>query len=224
MVRPPIHNTSIAPAQPPVAPNGPSTPRTKMIGTSAKSSNRSIEKADLPTALVKPTRGSTTAVEDRASASPRPIAPAQLWPIRCNTSAMIAADTSSSAAPTPNTSRRMVHSRRKRQFEPDREEQQDDPKLGKRLDRFGVGDGDESEARDSPGLSTRDRRGPTASPMRMKPMTGLILKRANAGMTIPAAPKITSASLIPDVLNSPAPCIPAFKQRRWRLSLTLKPH
>jgi len=38
----------------------------------------------------------------------------------------------------------------------------------------------------------------------MKPITGLIRNRAKAGMTTPAAPRITSASLNPEVLNSPA--------------------
>ena len=33
-------------------------------------------------------------------------------------------------------------------------------------------------------------------------MTGLIRMRAKAGMTIPAAPRITSASLKPEVLKS----------------------
>src|SRR5512133_3033932 len=39
-------------------------------------------------------------------------------------------------------------------------------------------------------------------PMRMKPMMGLMRIRATAGIAIPAAPRITSASLNPDVLNS----------------------
>ena len=33
----------------------------------------------------------------------------------------------------------------------------------------------------------------------MKPITGLMLKRAKAGMTIPAAPRMVSASLKPAV-------------------------
>src|SRR4051794_31023261 len=36
----------------------------------------------------------------------------------------------------------------------------------------------------------------------MKPMTGLIRMRANAGMTMPAAPRMTSASLRPLVWKS----------------------
>jgi hypothetical protein len=43
--------------------------------------------------------------------------------------------------------------------------------------------------------------GPTSIPIRMNPMIGLIRMRANAGMTMPAAPRMTSASLKPDVLN-----------------------
>ena len=42
-------------------------------------------------------------------------------------------------------------------------------------------------------------------PTRMKPITGLILKRVKAGMTIPAAPRMVSASLSAGVIwNSPA--------------------
>jgi len=35
----------------------------------------------------------------------------------------------------------------------------------------------------------------------MNPMMGEILKRANAGITMPAAPRMTSASLNPEVEN-----------------------
>src|SRR5438477_3251497 len=37
--------------------------------------------------------------------------------------------------------------------------------------------------------------------MRIKPIMGLMRIRAKAGMTIPAAPRITSASVKPDVLK-----------------------
>ncbi len=36
--------------------------------------------------------------------------------------------------------------------------------------------------------------GPTSNPTRMNPITGLTRKRAKAGMTIPADPRITRAS------------------------------
>jgi hypothetical protein len=83
-----------------------------MIGTIARSSNSSIASADRPTGLVVPTSGRTRAVEERARARPRPIAPPQPWPIRWRATPMIRAETVNSAAPTPNTSRRIPHSRR----------------------------------------------------------------------------------------------------------------
>ena len=52
-----------------------------MIGTSARSSNSSIANAARPTGLWVPTIGSTSAVEDSASARPSAIAPVQLWPV-----------------------------------------------------------------------------------------------------------------------------------------------
>ena len=54
-------------------------------------------------------------------------------------------------------------------------------------------------------------------PTRMKPITGLIRKRAKAGMTIPAAPRITSASLKPEVLKSARLAMLAFKPRSGRI-------
>jgi hypothetical protein len=50
----------------------------------------------------------------------------------------------------------------------------------------------------------------------MKPIIGLIRIRAKAGMTIPAAPKMTRASLKPDVPNSPS--TPPLKQGGSALS------
>src|SRR4051794_14638505 len=54
-------------------------------------------------------------------------------------------------------------------------------------------------------------------PIRMNPMIGLTRNRAKGGMTIPAVPRITSASLKPDVLNSPS--IASLKQADPPLSL-----
>src|SRR6185437_16818631 len=51
----------------------------------------------------------------------------------------------------------------------------------------------------------------------MKPIMGLIRSRAKAGITIPAAPRITSASLKPDVakpLSMRPFCL--FRQKRGR--------
>src|SRR4051794_20406048 len=53
-------------------------------------------------------------------------------------------------------------------------------------------------------------------PIRMNPMIRLIRILAKAGMTSPAAPRITSASLKPDVLNWLS--IALFKQPRLHLS------
>jgi hypothetical protein len=51
-----------------------------MIGTIARSSNRSMASAERPTGLVVPTSGMTRAVDERASASPSAIDPLQLCP------------------------------------------------------------------------------------------------------------------------------------------------
>ena len=49
-------------------------------------------------------------------------------------------------------------------------------------------------------------------------MTGVIRSRAKAGMTIPAAPRMASASLNPEVPKSPAVAILALEQVGRRLS------
>lgn len=82
-----------------------------MIGTSARSSNKSIANAPRPTGLVVPTSGSTSAVDDSASARPSPAAPAQSCPSRCTAIAISTADPISSAGPVPNTCARIAHSR-----------------------------------------------------------------------------------------------------------------
>ena len=51
-------------------------------------------------------------------------------------------------------------------------------------------------------------------------MTGVILSRANAGMTIPAAPRMTKASLKPEVPNPS--CIRALEQALENLSPCLR--
>ena len=77
--RPSVVSKPIHPASPA---EGANAPNPKMIGTSARSSNSSIANAARPTALVVPAIGITKAVEDRASARPRPIAPPVLSPVR----------------------------------------------------------------------------------------------------------------------------------------------
>ena len=50
-----------------------------------------------------------------------------------------------------------------------------------------------------------------------EPMIGVMRKRAKAGMTIPAAPRITSASLKPEVANSPSmPVLCPFRRNGGR--------
>ncbi|MDG5972204.1 hypothetical protein JAGODDHD_02967 [Sphingomonas paucimobilis] len=93
-------------------------PSAKMMGTSARSSNSSMAKAPRPTGLVVPTKGSTSAVEERVSASPSPIAPANPWPIKCNAPPIRIAEPSNSAAPVPNTSLRIAQSLRKESSNP----------------------------------------------------------------------------------------------------------
>jgi hypothetical protein len=68
----------------------------------------------------------------------------------------------------------------KRQFESDREEQQDDAQLREGLDRVGIADRDEVEPFM---LRAREPRpaGPTRKPIRMNPMIGLMRMRAKAG-------------------------------------------
>ena len=107
--RPP---TLTNPAQPAAAAIGPSAPSTKMIGTSARSSNSSIANAVRPTGLAVPAIGNTSAVEDRASAIPSAIDPVQASPIsRCRPVPRIMPDAISCAAPVPKTNWRIDHRR-----------------------------------------------------------------------------------------------------------------
>ena len=69
--------------------------------------------ADRPTALVVPTSGRTSAVEESASAKPSAMDPLPLWPNRWSAPPISTAETISSAAQTPKTSRRIVHNRGK---------------------------------------------------------------------------------------------------------------
>src|SRR3546814_4250328 len=62
------------PSQPVSVAVGARAPSAKMIGTSARSSNSSIEKAARPTGLAVPATGRISAVDDKASASPSTIA------------------------------------------------------------------------------------------------------------------------------------------------------
>ncbi len=117
-------------------------PSRKMIGTIARSSNSSIASAERPTGLVVPTKGSTKAVEDRASARPRPERAAPALPDQVQRDAddqrrqrqLRGADPEHQPPHRPQAP--------ERQLQPDREQQEDDAELGERLDRVRVGDGD----------------------------------------------------------------------------------
>ena len=82
-----------------------------MIGTSAMSSNSSIDRAARPTGVCVPAIGSTNAVDESASARPRPSAPVQCCPISISSPASSSPIPASSSAPSPKTSRRIVHKR-----------------------------------------------------------------------------------------------------------------
>ena len=111
-VTPPIRIVPSSEPTPAPAACGAIAPSRNTIGTSARSSNNSIASAERPTGPWVPTSGITIAVEDKAKARPRAIAPVGPTPVRYSPPAMIAAALNSSAAPVPNTSRRMPHSRR----------------------------------------------------------------------------------------------------------------
>ena len=108
---PPSSNVPSSGPTPAVA-LGDIAPSANTIGTSARSSNSSMPSAARPTALCVPTSGSTIAVDESASANPSPIDPGMPWPMRCSPTPMITAAPTSSAAPTPNTIRRIDHKRR----------------------------------------------------------------------------------------------------------------
>ena len=106
---------------------------------------------------------------------------------------MIAPDPSSSAAPTPNTSRRMDHSRPKDSSSPmeNKSRMMPNSAIGSTASTSEM-----VTAASHGAAATWEPRpnGPTATPIRMKPMIGLTPSRANNGMTRPVAPRMTSAS------------------------------
>ncbi len=111
IVRPPSQSVSTSPSSPAASARGASAPSAKMIGTSARSSKISMASADRPTGPVVPTIGSTSAVEDNASAMPRPSAPASGWPIRLSAKPITNPEARSCAEPSPNTWTRIAHRR-----------------------------------------------------------------------------------------------------------------
>ena len=187
----------------PSVPSNPSTPATapglrapsrKMIGTSAKSSNSNMASASLPTGLVVPEIGNTNAVDESASASPRPSAAVLFSPRSASGMPISSAPPMSSVAPNPIRDPRICHNRLNDSSRPMENSNRMMPSSANGSMRSGslivthLSIGNVSVSAPSPN-------GPTSIPTRMKPMIGVIRKRAKAGMTMPAAPSMSSASL-----------------------------
>ena len=192
--RPPCHSVSTRPSQPSACALGAIAPSMKMIGTMAMSSNSSIESAARPTGVCVPEIGNTIAVEERAKASPRPIAPVQYWPIIDSAIARLVPMITSSSAPSPKTSFRICHNRLNESSRPIENSSRMIPNSanGSRLS------GSLIVMCPSHGYSKTNLprpNGPTSTPIRMNPMTGVTRKRVKTGITIPAAPRMTSASV-----------------------------
>jgi hypothetical protein len=104
-----------------------------------------MAKAVRPTGLLVPTIGMTSAVEESASASPSPIAPAQPHEVKgeaddqTRKEQLRRAEAEDELAHAPQAP--------ERKLEPDREQQQHDSKFGEWLDRVRVGYGDVIEPR-----------------------------------------------------------------------------
>ena len=126
------------------------------IGTSARSSNSSIAKAVLPTGLSMPEIGSTSAVDESASARPSATA---LEPA-CRSRAARRRSTPRSRSARRCRARTPAPHRSKApeaDVQPDGEEQQDDAELGEGLDRLPVADREERLARDAAAPARRAR-------------------------------------------------------------------
>ncbi len=165
-----------------------------MIGTIMMSSNSSIDSAARPTGVRVPEIGSTIAVEENARAKPSASAPDGLMlPASPRKAASEEPMMSSSSAPKPNTSLRICHKRLKLSSSPMANNSKTIPKSANGASASGLVIVTCS-SQGIRGTNDPSPNGPTATPIRMKPMMGVILKRAKTGMMIPAAPRITSAS------------------------------
>ena len=165
-----------------------------MIGTIMISSNNSIDSAALPTGVVVPEIGSTIAVEENASAKPSASAAVKfIAPATPTNSASALPLIRTSSAPSPNTSLRICHRRLNDNSSPMANNSRTMPKSAKGVSAAGLVIV-MCSSHAMRGTSAPSPNGPTSTPMTMKPMIGVIRNRANTGMTIPAAPRITSAS------------------------------
>ena len=177
----------------------PAAPMRNSIGTSARSSNRSIARAARPTGLCVPDIGNTSAVEDIASANASQSALIGGRLATISAPPINAAVSSISAAPIPNTIFRIATRRRKLSSSPIENSKSTMPSSANGL----IPSGSEIDTQSSAGycpVSAPSPNGPAKMPTRMKPITGLILKRAKVGMTMPAAPKMVIASLSAGVI------------------------
>ena len=190
MTSAPFHATVSRPLNPSAPPRAVNR---NSKGTSARSSNSNIANAARPTALVVPAIGITSAVDDIASARPSTAAAAMPLPVATSPAPISTAPPSNSAAPTPNTCLRIAHSRLKLSSRPIANSNRIIPKSA----NGAMPAGSVIDTASSHGRSfdiAPSANGPATIPTRMKPITGLIFNRANAGITIPAAPRMVSAS------------------------------
>ena len=144
---------TIVPMSEPTLPSpcGAIAPSANTIGTSARSSNSSIASAERPTGLCVPTKGITIAVEDSASARPSATEPDALCPMAKTPPPIISAQPASSAAPTPNTSRRIESKRRNDSSSPTENSSRTIPSSAKGSMPLGVRNGHVIERRIMPG-------------------------------------------------------------------------
>ena len=178
------------------APIGASLARTNSSGTSAMSSNRSMANAARPTGELMPAMGRTSAVDDIASATPSAAALPGASPAAHSPPPISSVPSTISAAPIPKIARRIAARRRKLSSMPIEKSKRMMPNSANgSMPCWSVMVIVLSHGRCS--ASAPNANGPTIMPTRMKPMTGEILSRAKAGITIPAAPRITSASFSP---------------------------
>ena len=177
-------------------PIGASLATTNRSGTSAMSSNSSMANAARPTGELIPAMGSTSAVEDMASAAPSAAALAMGSPATHRPVPISTEPSSSSAAPIPKIVLRIATSRRKLSSMPIANSRRMIPNSanGSMPSRLvmviGLSHG-------RCWASAPNPNGPAIIPTMRKPMTGETLSRAKAGITIPAAPRINSASFNP---------------------------
>ena len=191
----PSARASAPPRSPPS--RRPSTAMANRIGATARSWNRRTAKlvrpAGVPSRFCSASTGSTTAVEESASASPTSTAPATGWLSAMRMIAITAAEAATWIEPRPKTSRRSTRSRSQDSSIPIMNMRKITPNsarcaISERLPMVkGASQGCASAKRPRP-------KGPSSAPAPMKPSTGLTRRRWNSGTTIPAVTRKRIAS------------------------------